>query len=106
MSPEPLRRAPPDEHLVQRYEALRLAPCASTPGGLGRALLMHHGMAAWMHAWARTAPASQPSPSDATTEHLRPGPRSAPAMLPADVEDQLVQLLAQMTCDSFHRATP
>lgn len=104
MNSEPLPRAPADERLVQRYEALRLAPCASAPGGLGRALLMHHGMAAWMVAWARTA--SQPPPSDSTTEHVRAEARPAPAMLPADVEDQLVERLAQMTCDILQRTTP
>jgi len=67
---------------------------------------MHHGMAAWMDAWARAAPASQPPPSDSTTEHLPAEARPAPAMLPADVEDQLVARLAQMTCDILQRATP
>ncbi len=76
-------------------------------GGLGRALLMRHGMAAWMHAWARTAPALQHlPPSNSSTEHVRPEARPAPAMLPADVEGQLVQLLAQMTWESYQRAAP
>ena len=102
MNPQHLLLQPPDQRLIQRYESLRQRPNAPPNGGLGRALLMHHGMAAWMHAWASTAPGLAPLPRAAPT----PEPRPLAPSLPTDLERPLVQLLAQMACNVYRRATP
>jgi hypothetical protein len=43
---------------VERYEQLRTRVLAGEPDGfrLGRAMLEHHGVAAWTRAWQATAP--------------------------------------------------
>ena len=97
---------PADVRLTECYEALRVASDTNAPGGLGRALLMHHGMAAWMHAWVSAAPAAAPrSVSAAHTEHTRVEPRARPTTLPANIEGQLVHVLAQMTIERYTRAS-
>jgi hypothetical protein len=49
---------------VQRYERLRGAAVDGQPaGGLGLALLVDRGIAAWTLAWPRGAPASPARPA-------------------------------------------
>ena len=106
LTPDPRPDAPGDMRLTERYEALRLAPDTTASGGLGRALLMHHGMAAWMHAWISAAPAAAPrSTRAAHTEHSRVEPRARPTTLPANIEGQLVHVLAQMTIERYTRTS-
>jgi hypothetical protein len=74
---------------VASYEALRriaLGQRGSDDGpSLGLAILRRHGVAAWLHAWARS-----PSPAD-------PVAHTAPALeIPALVHTELVQLWAHM----------
>ena len=71
------------------YEALRriaLGQRGPDDGpSLGLTILLHHGVAAWLHAWARC-----PSPSD-------PVARSALSLeIPPLVHTELVQLWAHM----------
>jgi len=54
-------RPSPADELVRRYEALRRAAGGETgDDALGRALLVHRGMAAWIEAWGtcRATPAT------------------------------------------------
>ena len=67
-----LRRAPRDDGLIARYEALRqqvLGRPGAIPRGQGLALLMRSGMSGWMQAWAQcvvaVAPPKEPLGDDA-----------------------------------------
>lgn len=102
----PRRSGPADVRLTERYEVLRVAPDTAPHGGLGRALLMHHGMAAWMHAWARAAPACEQRDASASRpEHTSIEPSAVPTTLPVNIEGQLVHVLAQMTIERYMRAS-
>jgi hypothetical protein len=62
-SPSLLRRAPRNEGLIARYEALRqqaLGRPSGIPRGQGLALLMHSGIGGWMQAWAQCAVVAVP----------------------------------------------
>jgi len=102
---EPLRGVHPHQPLLERYEALRVTP-APTAAPLGRALMMHHGMAAWIQAWASTAPTARPAPPSERAHDVRPGTSPPPPPLPAELERPLVQVLAQMAWDVYRSAAP
>ena len=104
--PSPRRLGPADVRLTERYEALRVAPDTVAHSGLGRALLMHHGMATWMHAWVSAAPAAEHRGASALRpKHTSVEPSALPTTLPANVEGELVHVLAQMTIERYTRAS-
>jgi len=72
-----------DRELVGRYEELRRRALGGEPDGhpLGLAMLVRHGMAAWIHARHSTVAVAGPARSE----------RSTPA-----AADQLVAVLAAM----------
>ncbi len=59
--------AGPEPFPAERYEQLRsaaLGAVTAAANGRGLALLMRHGMAAWMHAWASCAAPRPPEPKE------------------------------------------
>jgi hypothetical protein len=69
------------------YEQLRGAAVHGRPaGGLGLALLVGHGVAAWTRAWPGTAPA----------------PSAQHAPMPAGDAQQIVGVLADMALACLH----
>lgn len=88
---EPLAPSPgPDgQALAAHYEALRPVPGTpaprSHPSVRARAVLMRHGMAAWMHRVADLARRAAP-----------PGPARRAAALPADVHQPVIDILTTM----------
>ena len=82
----------PDGHtLVAHYEALRPAAVTlgSHPSMRARALLMRHGMAAWMH-----------SVEDPARRAAIPWPARTPAVLPAGSHRPAIDILATMVLAS------
>jgi hypothetical protein len=99
MTVEPVDPRPtPADELVRRYEALRRAAVGETGNdALGRALLVHRGMVAWIEAWGtcRATPATQ-------LEGVPCGragagdPQNKADVLPAGVLGQVARVLTGM----------
>lgn len=86
------------DELVRRYEALR-RPAGSGTGddALGRALLMHQGVAAWIDAWANCRVTSAPQLKGIPCGRAGAGGRpSAADGLPVGVLGQVARLLTGM----------
>jgi hypothetical protein len=83
--------------MVARYEDLRRRGANEGAGGLGRALLMGRGMAAWMEAWGHSAPAWDREARDESGKGLEraDAPGTQP-VLPEGVQGQAVRILAGM----------
>ena len=75
---------------MAQYEQLRrdaIGTLAHRGEGLGLALFLRRGMAAWMQAWSECAP------------HIEPSPRAEPGVdetIPAGLRSQIATLLAGM----------
>lgn len=83
--------------MVARYEDLRCRGGNEGVGGLGRALLMGRGMAAWMEAWRHCTPAwdrEGRGESGKGLEHLDAS--GMELFLPEGVQGQAVRILAGM----------
>ena len=99
MTAEPVEpRTSQADELVRRYEALR-RPAGSGPGdaALGRALMMHQGVAAWIDAWANCR--ATPGPQREGTACGRAGAdgrKSATDVLPVGVLGQVARILTAM----------
>jgi len=99
MNADPVELRPNQaDELVRRYEALRRRADSGTgDDALGRALMMHQGVAAWIDAWAncRTAPAAQPegTPSGRAGADDR---QSVADGLPVGVLGQVARVLTGM----------
>jgi len=86
-----------DEDMVARYEDLRRRGANESAGGLGRALLMGRGMAAWMEAWRHSAPAWDREARGQSGKGLgRADGSSTEPVLPEGVQGQAVRILAGM----------
>jgi hypothetical protein len=99
MTAEPLDpRASPAEELVRRYEALRRQAGSGTEDdALGRALLMHQGVAAWIEAWANCKVPPGPQREGVPCGRAGAGGRpSAAAGLPVGVLGQVARVLTGM----------
>lgn len=83
----------PAQALREGYEALRDEALEGRARGLGLALFLREGMAAWIHAGARAIPAPVPS---------RP-PRSESG-LPDGVHGDVVTVLAGMALTTYREA--
>jgi hypothetical protein len=76
---------------VDRYEELRAIALGSLEVGLasrGLALLMHKGMATWMHTWSRLVIEQEPT--------VRLNSKNKPQQ-PALVHSGVITMLAEMT---------
>jgi len=83
--------------MVARYEDLRHRAAKEGGGGLGRALLMGLGMAAWMEAWRRSAPAWNREARGESGKGLGHAHASGTEpVLPEGVQGQAVRILAGM----------
>ena len=81
--------------MVDRYEELRgevLGQSAGGGPGLGLALLIRRGMAAWMRAWANCTPHVEP-------RRVRDPP--ANRMFPVDVRSQVARVLVDMVMNTL-----
>ena len=97
-------RASQADELVQRYEAVRPAAGGGTgDAALGRALMMHQGMAAWIEAWANYRTTSAPQVGGVSCGRAGAGgrPRTADA-LPVGVLGQVVRVLTGMAVAGLH----
>jgi hypothetical protein len=99
MTAAPVEPRPrPADELVRRYEAVR-RPAGSGTGdnALGRALMMHQGVAAWIGAWANCratpAPPLEGVPCGGASAGGRP---SAADVLPPGVRGQVARVLTGM----------
>ena len=101
MAPRPR----PVDDLVRRYEAVRGRDGSGTGAdGLGRALLMHQGVAAWIDAWA-TGPAAPRTALEARPSGragLEGRPRAADGGLPVGVLSQMARVLTTMVVGHLH----
>ena len=99
MTVEPVDPRPsPADELVRRYEALRRAAGGETgDAALGRALLVHQGMAAWIEAWGncRATPAT-PLEGVPCGRACAGGRQSAADVLPVGVLGQVARVLTGM----------
>jgi hypothetical protein len=86
------------DELVRRYEALRPpAGDGTNDDGLGRALLMHQGVAAWIEAWANgQAPWAPPLEGVSSGRAGMGGPPSATDVVPVGLRGQVAQVLTGM----------
>ena len=105
MTAEPVEpRTSQADELVRRYEALR-RPAGSGPGdaALGRALMMHQGVAAWIDAWA-TCPAAPATALDVPPRGRAglEGRPSAADGLPVGVLGQVARVLTGMVVGHLH----
>lgn len=90
MTPEATTGA--GSHLVECYEQLREELVSGLRGhGLGLALFLREGMAAWMRACSTWLPASAPRPRPAQS-------------LPIGVRGEMAALLAEMALASVREA--
>jgi hypothetical protein len=89
---------------VRRYEAVRGRDGSGTGAdGLGRALMMHQGVAAWIDAWA-TGPAVPATALEAPPRGragLEGRPRGAES-LPVGVWGQVARVLTAMVVGHLH----
>jgi hypothetical protein len=85
--------APP---LTEGYEVLREAVLAGRAGGLGLALFLREGMAAWMRAW------DGPRPGARVAAPPRRG-SDAPA---GGAHGAIVSVLAEMALSTYRMALP
>jgi len=86
------------DEFVRRYEALR-RPAEDGTGddGLGRALMMHQGVAGWIEAWAHCrAPSAPPLEGVSYGRAGAGGPPSATDVLPVGLRGQVAQVLTGM----------
>jgi hypothetical protein len=86
------------DELVRRYEALR-PPAGDGRGddGLGRALMMHQGVAAWIEVWANCqAPSALPREGVSDGWTGTGGPPSATDVVPVGTRGQVAQVLTGM----------
>ena len=83
----------PAQVLREGYEALRDEVLEGRARGLGLALLLREGMAAWIHAGERAIPAPVPS----RPSHSEPG-------LPDGVHGEVVSVLAEMALTTYREA--
>jgi hypothetical protein len=84
---------------VDRYEELRAIALGSLEVGStsrGLALLMHKGMATWMHTWSRLATEREPT--------VRPNRRDKPQQ-PALINSGVIAMLAEMTLSAAREAS-
>jgi len=99
MTVEPVDPRPsPADELVRRSEALRRAAGGATgDDALGRALLVHQGMAAWIEAWGtcRATPATQHEGVPCGRAGAG-DPQSMTDVLPAGVLGQVARVLTGM----------
>lgn len=97
MTPVELRSSPADE-LVSRYEALRGSAGSGTgDDALGRALLMHQGVAAWIDAWMNCRVTPAPGRTEVPCGRAGAGERqSAADVLPVGVLGQVARILTGM----------
>jgi hypothetical protein len=85
-----------DGGIVQRYEDLRASGDAAGVG-LGRALLMSRGVAAWMAAWSGCVSAVDQEPQCASRGRASiPETRAAEVGLLPGLPAQAVRILAEM----------
>jgi hypothetical protein len=91
-------RPSPADELVRRYEALRRTAGGETgDDALGRALLVHQGMAAWIEGWATCR--ATPAPPRESIPCGRAGagdPQRMADVLPAGVLGQVARVLTGM----------
>lgn len=103
VSPVAPQPSPADE-LVRRYEALRRATGGETgDDALGRALLMHQGLAAWIETWG-TCRATPGTPLEGVPGG-RAGagdPQRTADLLPAGVLGQVARVLTGMVVANLH----
>jgi len=86
-----------DEDMVARYEDLRRRGANEGAGGLGRALLIGRGMAAWMEAWRHSAPTWDREARGEYGKSLgHPDASGTEPVLPEGVQGQAVRILAGM----------
>lgn len=91
-------RPSPADELVRRYEALRRAAGGETgDDALGRALLVHQGMAAWIEVWrnCRATPAT-PREGIPCGRAGAGDPQRMANVLPAGVLGQVARVLTGM----------
>ena len=89
--------------MVARYEDLRRRGAKEGAGGLGRVLLMSHGMAAWMEAWGHSAPAWDQEPGGKSGKGLGHADASGTEpVLWEGVQAQAVRILAGMAVVVIH----
>ena len=83
---------------MRRYEALRPPAVDGTADdGLGRALLMHQGVAAWIEVWANgRAPWAPPLEAVSDGWAGAGGPASATEVVPVGLRGQVAQVLTGM----------
>jgi hypothetical protein len=99
MNAAPLAPRPsPADELVRRYEALRPpAGDGTEDDGLGRVLLMHQGVAAWIEAWANCRATSAPPLEGVSDGRAGPGgPPSATDVVPVGLRGHVAQVLTGM----------
>lgn len=77
---------PRNDGLIARYEDLRRQALRSATQGQGLALLVRHGMRAWMLAWSQCVP---PSPVPAR-------PHDDQEICPVQLHKEMAMLLASM----------
>jgi len=83
----------PAQALREGYEVLRKQALEGRAGGLGLALLLREGMAAWIHAGERAIPAPVP-----------PRPARPDPGLPDGVHGEIVTVLAGMALTTYREA--
>jgi hypothetical protein len=75
--------------LIVRYEELRRQVLGRYGGhGNGLALLMHHGMSAWMQAWSQCAAVALPAPTQV--------PPDDQETCPVELHREVATILANM----------
>ena len=85
------------EGMVARYEDLRHRGANEGAGGLGRALLMGRGMAAWIEAWRHSVPPWDREARNESGKGLgRADVSGTQPVLPEGVQAQAVRILAGM----------
>jgi hypothetical protein len=83
--------------MVVRYEDLRRRGANENSGGLGRALLMGRGMAAWMEAWRHSAATWDREARGESGKGLgHPDASGTQPVLPEGIQGQVVRILAGM----------
>lgn len=91
-------RSSPADELVRRYEAVRRSAGNGTgDDARGRALMMHQGVAAWIHAWVNCRVTPAPRLADVPFGRAGAGDRQGAAdALPVGVLGQVARILTGM----------